>query len=347
MDRLSEITQLRFSTGEGCAFEMLATVKNDCLLVASSGQISRLVQCGYLDASCSLTSYSDFSVNPKANEVEGALQAVDIRLFDKVIAVGGGSTLDFAKAWCAKAAFAGTVNLVSTTCGTGAEVTPFATLWDSVSLKKYSVDTSSLRVNAFNDPRLMGSLPFSVVLDTGLDNATHALESLWNRSATTDSRQVATDSLALSLMSLKQLLDNGQTDGGIIQNLAGSSLMSGLAIASTKTAICHSMSYPLTLRYSVPHGLAVAFTVSAVFETLTQDSDTGLNGLEIDPQAIRGVFKHPELSRRLRSFLPSREAVLCLLDEMWSAERAENTLGSLSRDDLPKLVTLACHHHDI
>lgn len=205
---------------------------------------------------------------------------------EAILAVGGGSALDAGKvlsvllhahrpgalhrafrlgegqAWQGRLP----VVAVPTTSGTGAEVTPFATVWDPDAQRKHSVAGELLYpVHAVLDAELTLSLPGDETLYTALDALSHALESLWNRHRTPVSAAYSLQALSLSSRALPRVLSQPH-DVEARAMLQQASLLAGLAISQTRTAIAHSVSYPLTLRYDVPHGLACSFTLPALLE---------------------------------------------------------------------------------
>lgn len=203
-----------------------------------------------------------------------------------IIAVGGGSVIDTAKALMVgnetgkfndlMAGLAGektfaptrfkTLIAVPTTAGTGSEVTPWATIWDRAQQKKYSLHLpQTWPVYAVIDPELMLSLPAAVTLQSGLDALSHALESIWNLNANPVSDTFAVAAVRETMQVLPQLmqqLDNLELRG----RMALAALKAGMAFSNTKTALAHSISYEMTLRYGLAHGIACSFSLPMVLE---------------------------------------------------------------------------------
>jgi alcohol dehydrogenase class IV len=97
---------------------------------------------------------------------------------------------------------------IPTTSGTGSEVTPFATMWDSKTQKKYSISTAFMYPEtAILDASLTLTLPKKLTLYTGLDAISHSLESLWNKNKTDESQSFALKSLELANSSFLKLLE--------------------------------------------------------------------------------------------------------------------------------------------
>ena len=226
--------------------------------------------------------------NPDVAELAATHEAFwrDHADVEVIVAVGGGSAIDTAKALmvgtasgrfneligllATGAAFTPhaikTLIAVPTTAGTGSEVTPWATIWDRERQKKYSLHLPQTWPSvALLDPELMLSLPASVTLQSGLDALSHALESIWNVNANpvSDTFAVAAVSDILEVLPrLMRELGNLELRG----RMALAALKAGMAFSNTKTALAHSISYEMTLRYGLPHGIACSFPLPMVLE---------------------------------------------------------------------------------
>ena len=196
---------------------------------------------------------------------------------------------------------------IPTTSGTGAEVTSFATVWDQTSHQKYSVISDLVYPYlALLDPTLTLSLPCEETLYTGLDAVSHALESLWNVNRTPVSQSFSVRSLELAVTTLPKVLEdlnNVQARAAMQQ----SSVLAGLAISQTRTAIAHSISYPLTSFFGVPHGLACSFTLPKLIDHYL---------------AARPLFEFAELMRRAQVMLTDLE----LQENLWRYVDAQQVL---------------------
>jgi alcohol dehydrogenase len=158
---------------------------------------------------------------------------------------------------------------IPTTAGTGAEVTPFATVWDRGVEKKYSVINVAPDV-AILDPGLTLSLPRQETIYTALDALSHALESLWNKNRTPESAVYAQESIEEICQALPQVL-SAPGNYPARQQLQIAATLAGIAISQTRTAIAHAISYSLTAKYGVPHGLACSFTLAAIMREVGKD----------------------------------------------------------------------------
>jgi alcohol dehydrogenase len=205
-----------------------------------------------------------------------------------LVAVGGGSAIDTAKllqvatpgGTCAsllealaagrqpEVARAFPLIAVPTTAGTGSEVTPWATLWDrsAEAPKKYSLHVEQTWPEAaLVDPSLTLSAPIAVTRNSALDALSHSLESIWNVNCNPVSDTLAVEAARAVVATLPGLLaDPSSKDRRIAMSRA--SLMAGLAFSNTRTALAHSISYEMTLRHGLPHGLACSFTLPLVWK---------------------------------------------------------------------------------
>jgi alcohol dehydrogenase len=201
-----------------------------------------------------------------------------------LVALGGGSTLDTAKGIAALASggcsapgwlsnhlregapfpddFAPLpIIAIPTTAGTGSEVTSWGTVWDEVDGSKHSISHPLLFPEAaLLIPELTLSAPPELTLVTGLDAISHCMESIWNRRASAVSDAFAVAGLRKIFSALDIVLGTpGHLDAR--RTMQEGALFGGLAISSNATALGHSMSYPLTSRFGMPHGLACSFTL--------------------------------------------------------------------------------------
>ncbi len=211
-----------------------------------------------------------------------------------VVAVGGGSVIDTAKllqvgvdggdfaAYFAamqagrqpQVAEALPLIAVPTTAGTGSEVTPWATLWDrsSATPKKYSLHVRETWPEAaLVDPSLALSAPAAVMRNSALDALSHALESIWNVNHNQISDALAVEAARGVIATLPALIDAPDSQA-LRTAMSRASLMAGLAFSNTRTALAHSVSYEMTLRHGLPHGLACSFTLPLVWR-LAQGAD--------------------------------------------------------------------------
>lgn len=286
--------------------------------------------------------YDRVTPNPVLDDLDSMAAQFSGQDLTGVIALGGGSVIDAAKVlavtmntpvdrplheffraewrhdWQRRAK----VIAIPTTAGTGAEVTPFATVWDQERRCKYSVTGDHLFPDyCILNAELTLSLGKDETLYTGLDATSHALESLWNRNSTPVSEALALSALQLIARALPQVLRTPH-DIEYRRQMQHASLLAGMAIAETRTAIAHSISYPLTLRYGIPHGLACSFTLPLILEAnLEQLSDSEIKRKTLESILI--LLREVDFRKHVARYA-SRTEVLGLKEEMLTKGRADN-----------------------
>ena len=271
-----------------------------------------------------------------------------------IVALGGGSVIDAAKVLASSNSgfepvrqFLKTgkgeeqlgvypIIAIPTTAGTGSEVTHWATVWDTQGQKKYSLARETLYpTHAVVDPELMLGLPKAFTISTGLDALSHALESLWNRNSNPVSANHAIFAASEILVTLKQLADDLQNIE-LRSRVARASLFAGLAFSNTKTALAHSVSYPITLKYKVPHGLACSFSLPMVLASVIgadKDCDANLrrifgDDLDLAVRNLDHFINSLDVSTRASSYGVQDDEWKALLSEALAGERGKNFIGS-------------------
>jgi phosphonate metabolism-associated iron-containing alcohol dehydrogenase len=214
-----------------------------------------------------------------------------------IVALGGGSVIDSAKVFAAargnfsameaylkKRAGAETIKpwpliAVPTTAGTGSEVTCWGTVWDNAGGVKYSLAHPGLYPeSSIVDPDLMIGKPRDLTIQTGLDALSHSLESLWNRNANPVSMAHAVTA-ARGVLATLPLLANDLGNADLRERMARAATLAGFAFSNTKTAIAHSLSYPITLRHGVPHGIACSFSLPMIMSSVAGEGGICGEGL--------------------------------------------------------------------
>jgi phosphonate metabolism-associated iron-containing alcohol dehydrogenase len=282
---------------------------------------------------------------------------------DALLALGGGSVIDFSKALSQsillpvhnsikdlilKNVFideSRTLPLIAipTTSGTGSEVTPFATIWDFNDKKKYSLVSNQLLPKiSILDPALTYGLPKDITVSSGLDSISHALESIWNVNANEKTITLATNSLMLSIPALRNLSISLQNSDAR-RDMMEASFLAGLAISKTKTALAHSISYPLTAHLGLSHGIACSFTLPTLLnfnnqvdhdklETLAKNLNYS-NSLEFSHD-LQSLLNETGANYIFKNKIPREESVFELIDEMISVDRANNNIRKIKLSDI-------------
>lgn len=193
--------------------------------------------------------------NPTIEEAERILREVSGA--KEIVSIGGGSTIDIGKYVAFKLNIIHTA--IPTTAGTGSEVTKFAVF--NKDGKRISLeDRNLIPHNYILDPERVVTLPPLHTASSGLDALAQGIESYWSPNANNESRHWSR--LAIRFAS-KNLLDsyNHPNSQLLRMRMLQAANYSGRAINTTRTTICHAISYPLTLHYNIPHGIAVAMTL--------------------------------------------------------------------------------------
>jgi phosphonate metabolism-associated iron-containing alcohol dehydrogenase len=316
--------------------------------------------------------FSDFGIkefgninsNPDIEDIEKVLSLLEETNF--VVGIGGGSVLDFAKTVAfisnqseslrnfllrkTKSPAKPSVPFIAipTTSGTGSEVTPWASIWDFKESKKYSLSHELMFPEiAIVDPYLTQSLPSFQTAYTGYDALSHALEAFWSRCSNPISDLYAIEAVRLILSHLQPLIENLQDIEHRVA-LSKASLYAGLAFSNTKTTAVHSVSYPMTLHYRIPHGVACALTLAEFWE---------YNLKSIPEYKIKRLFdvvdckSSEDFKRKLKTMLRivglpdtlkkagiPNEGIDIILDEGFHPERVTNNPIQLTRRALKEIL---------
>lgn len=250
----------------------------NALLIASK----RVIKTFDIDTS-SFDVITDTIANPDIHLLETVLK--NLKKPDLIIAIGGGSSIDLAKAISALYEYKNDDILeliknknyldndnfipliaVPTTAGTGSECTKWATIWDMDNLKKYSIDADYLYPKeSWLVCELTATMDRNMTLATGLDALSHAMESYWSNPSNAYTRTLARDSIRIIRKYLPFALGDLDNPEYRRQMLMGS-FFAGLAFSNTRTTASHSISYPLTMKYGINHGFAVAITLFEVMK---------------------------------------------------------------------------------
>jgi len=274
-----------------------------------------------------------------------------------ILALGGGSVIDAAKVFASggrgfepvrryletghgeSELSAFPIVAVPTTAGTGSEVTSWATVWDTKGLRKHSLARPELYPShAIVDPTLMLGMSRELTISTGLDALSHALESLWNRNANAVSTNHAVFAASELIGTLPRLVD-GLTNARLRARVARAALFAGLAFSNTKTALAHSISYPITLKHGIPHGFACSFTLPMVMASVVgtdEDCDHSLqrifgDDLDAGVDRLKNFLVDLGVSTDPVDYGVEDEEWRALIDTALAGQRGQNFIGSHAR----------------
>lgn len=224
--------------------------------------------------------FNDVEANPSTVTVEKAVQAFKESGGDCIIALGGGSPMDVAKAVGVVAVYGGAIEdyegggkvpgkitpviAIPTTAGTGSEVTAFTVITDHARNYKLTVFSYELIPQyALLDPELMMSLPESVAAATGIDALVHAIEAYLSKAASPFSDSMAEKAMELIGGSLRLFVSDRKNKEAASAMLTGS-MFAGLAFSWARLGNVHAMAHPLGGYFDVPHGVANAILLPIV-----------------------------------------------------------------------------------
>lgn len=278
--------------------------------------------------------YSDFSTNPKDEEVKIAINKIS-NDYDLILAIGGGSVIDFAKAY--KWQIKSTKKLVAipTTAGTGSEATQFAVLYvDGI---KTSLDNPKILPNyAIIDSQFVENNPKYLKACTAMDAYCHAIESYWAVKSTPISREYAKEAILLCKDNIVGYVNSN--DKNFAEKMMLAANLAGKAINISRTTAAHALSYTITSKYSIPHGHAVALFVGDLFicnSIIDENNCNDARGIKFVQNRIKDLLGFLELNNA-NSFLSYWKHLLGNLD----VECDFNKLGISDKQDIVNSVNL-------
>ena len=226
--------------------------------------------------------YSNIKPNPTIENVQNGVNAYKKSNADYIIAIGGGSSIDTAKAIGiiinnpefedvrSLEGVAPTKNkcvpiiAVPTPAGTAAEVPINAVITDAEKNRKFvCVDTNDIPVVAIVDPDMMESMPKGLTAATGMDALTHAIEGLITRGAWEMSDMFHIKAIELISKHLRGAVENTKEGR---EGMALGQYIAGMGFSNVGLGIVHSMAHPLGALYDTPHGVANAIILPTVME---------------------------------------------------------------------------------
>lgn len=307
--------------------------------------------------------YDSVEENPSIESCQIAIDFASKIQSDCIVAIGGGSAIDTAKTVKASiiSLSCNIYDLLSkgltkkkdtilaaipTTHGTGSEVTPWATVWDKKNKKKLSLSSPLLYPDyAVLDPNLTLTLPFQLSVSSSLDALSHSFEALWNKHSNPISDRFAFESIKMVFNHLQVLKENMQRYE-MRSSLLTASLLAGLAFSNTETGAAHSISYPLTLRYGIPHGIACSMPLIPLLKINANAISNKIEAL----LAVLGLDSITDLIKKIESIIDNNiefslhkygvkeEELPKILDECFTKGRIENNIVELTEKDVLNIL---------
>lgn len=227
--------------------------------------------------------YDGVKPNPTVQNVKAGLQIAKDNNVDCIIAVGGGSSIDTAKAIaviCTNPDFSDVVSLdgvadtknkalpliaLPTTAGTAAEVTINYVITDEVRTKKMvCVDVHDIPVVAIIDPDLMQGMPQTIAASTGMDALTHAMEGYITKAAWLIPDMFHVNAMSLIYKNLEKAAND--KDKKAVEKIGYAQYIAGMGFSNVGLGIVHSMAHSLGAYFDTPHGVANALLLPHVLK---------------------------------------------------------------------------------
>ena len=250
--------------------------------------------------------YSEIQPNPTIENVQGGVAAFKKAGADYIIAIGGGSSMDTAKAigiiitnpefedvrslegLSATKKPSVPILAVPTTAGTAAEVTINYVITDVEKKRKFvCVDPHDIPVVAFVDPEMMSSMPKGLTASTGMDALTHAIEGYTTLGANTITDMFNLKAIELIAKSLRGAVENTKEGR---EGMALGQYLTGMGFSNCGLGIVHSMAHSLGAVYDTPHGVANAILLPTVMEYNAEATGEKLKDVAI-AMGVEGVDK--------------------------------------------------------
>ncbi len=264
--------------------------------------------------------FTNFEPCPEVSSVKNGVEIFKQNDCDFIVAVGGGSAIDVAKAIKLFAESDVEILAVPTTAGTGAEVTRFSVLYnkgDKDSVRSWDI----IPEYQVFDYTTLESLPYIQRVVTGLDAFTHAVEAYWSKDATDESRAYSAEALDLFNDNFKKYLTD---DKSTYEPMMRCSELAGRAINIAQTTACHAFSYKLHKLKGFYHGQAVAICLVYIWQYMLEknNDDIELELLLAETEIVSGYT--PEKLEGLLSELG-------LLDDLtMTAEQFDETINGVN-----------------
>ena len=252
--------------------------------------------------------FCDFESNPKVEDVVRGIDKFKKFNPDLVVAVGGGSVIDMAKAVNLLAAQTGKPEeyiigkkeiqnqgkkliALPTTFGSGSETTCFAVVY--IDKVKYSLTHKYLLPDyALIAPELTFNLPKKIAAESGADALAQAIESYWSVNSTNQSKKYSREAIRLIVGNLSAAVN--KLDKEARAAMCRAAHLAGKAINISQTTACHALSYPMTSYFGAPHGQAAVLTLPALLvynSQIEEKNNLDKRGAKYVKKTMAGLIK--------------------------------------------------------
>lgn len=323
------------------------------------------------EANVSVDIFSDVEPEPTLIRLDAAAGELVKQKYDLLVAVGGGSSIDTAKALSIIFVHGGKgrdyigINKVPgpgipliampTTSGTGSEVTKAAVFGDTETQSKFGIQSSYIYAQvAITDPSLTYGCPAKITATTGIDALSHAIEAYTSRNASTFTDVLQMKAIKLISGSLREVVKNGSNKKAR-RDMSESSLFGGFGIAHAGGAAAHALCYPLGSRFHNPHGMLVGILLPYVMEVNIPTNPTKyakiakLMGVEItgmsleeaaghSVEAVRAIAADIGIPQHIREVGVPKEALESLAEASMKVTRLlDNNPHKLNLNDIKQI----------
>lgn len=275
---------------------------------------------------CKTTVFDSVIPDPPLEVVKAGVKALDEAKADTIIAVGGGSVIDAAKAIRMVAAHAMERNVdtwsliaIPTTSGTGSEVTDYSVITDAEKQLKYPLKKQELRATmAILDPELTRSVPPVVTADTGMDALTHALEAYISTTANDFSDALCEKAISYLFCYLPIAFKNGENMEAR-EKVHIAACMAGVAFNEAGLGVNHGMAHAVGGKFHIAHGRINAMLLPYVMRFNAELDQAQGGKLSIAAQKMQSLAK--------LLGLPANSVRMGAMNLIREIERLNKTLG--------------------
>lgn len=316
------------------SLDTLKDIKNKMVLIITDPFMVKSKVVDNITVNLNDCTYEIFSGIVPDPSIEVIVKGIEV--FDKikpevVIALGGGSAIDVAKAIVDFSKKIFKVNevifiAIPTTSGTGSEVTSFSVITDNEKGIKYPLISDSLLPNmAILDPKLVKTVPSEITADTGMDVLTHAIEAYVSTNANDFSDALSEKAIKLVFEYLPKAYKNGE-DLEAREKMHNASCLAGMAFNQVSLGINHSISHALGGKFHIPHGRINSILLTHVIE---YNSDLVRN---TNLSYSKIAKKYAQISSLLgMSFSNISMGIRMLIDEILKLQKELNMVTKLSQ----------------
>lgn len=311
---------------------------------------------------CKFIGFSGFSQNPRLEEIKRGFNLFEKEKYDCIIGIGGGSCMDVAKSiklfHYNKTGKKLPLIAIPTTAGSGSEATYFIVYYEGKEKQSEGNPDITLPDYVICDSQLTISLPGKIIASSGLDALSHAIESYWCINSTRKSKELSSKAIKLIMNNLENAVNSSSEK--LRENMMKAANLAGKAINITKTTACHSISYPITSYFNIPHGHAAGLTLAEmlVYNSQVSEEDCsdkrgtnyvkktiseiaemlGAENVSNAYNRITNLMKTIGLEKRLSSLGIDKEGIEIIIKKGFTPERVKNNPRLLTKENLRKIL---------